>query len=186
MESSRAVRRFTDSALGRAVNHKHANGGGWAEAHLQATNFGLPTERVRPISKRPTPDPRNEVHGATYAVTALRPGDDRHAGDPLQIALREPPGYEHPQPLGPDVLNPGGPRILPVTQEITHGPTESRSAEFQEAAELGALHASLGFYDRRFEGRRHRSGHLYEEPQDPPTRGGWQRDVNTHDRLTRF
>ena len=184
MESSRAVRQFTDTALARATGTSKHAGDGWAERHLQATNFGLPTEPVRPSTKRPSPDPRHETHGATYEmVTHLQ----QQTGDPLK-PHGLPPGYEHPQPLGPDVLDLGGPRIWPVTQEITHGPKQGRREEFdaatQEAVDLAASHAVLGFYDRRYEGRRHRGGHLYEEPQDPPTRGGWQRDTNTLDRLT--
>jgi hypothetical protein len=129
---------------------------------------------------------RQEYNGATYEMVMH---EQRQSGDPLS-AHGLPPGYEHPQHLGPDVLDPGGPRILPVSQEIFHGLRESRGAEFaaaaQQAYETGALHATLGYYDRRFEGRRHRSGYRYEERREPPPRGGWQRDVNTPERLKSF
>lgn len=88
-----------------------------------------------------------------------------------------------------DLIYANAVRALLVSQEIEHGPEQSRSAEFdgsvQEAAALGRYHYAIGFLDRRFfEGRRHFSGYLYEDPREPPTRGGWQRDVNTNDRLT--
>ena len=138
-------------------------------------------------SDRVTAQVRREWHGANYGIQEW--SDDRHAGDPQQIALREPDPYAHPQPLG-DLLDPGGPRIWPVSQEIGHGAAQSRSTEFdaamQEVADLAAHHAEIGFYDRRFEGRRHRSGYLYEERREPPPRGGWQSEVNTHERLTSF
>jgi hypothetical protein len=182
MAGSRAVRRFTDSAISRATNTARHSGDGWAEAHLQATNFGLPVQSDQRKRARATDnDVSREYHGATHNMVM---SEQTQSGDLTPHGV--PPQYAHPQRLGRDVLDPGGPRILPVSQEIEHGPEQSRSAEFQEAAELGALHASLGFYDRRFEGRRHRSGHMYEPRQEAPTRGGWQRDVNTLDRLTNF
>lgn len=154
------VQHFADSALVRAVVRNRDDG-------------ELP-------SKRSAPDPRREYHGPTYQmVTHLQ----QQTGDPLK-PHGVPPGYEHPQRLGPDVLDPGGPRILPVGQEIQHGPQQSRAAEFdaatQEAVDLATWHATVGFYDRRFEGRRYRSGHLYEDRREPPPRGGWQRDVPFH------
>jgi hypothetical protein len=125
-------------------------------------------------------DVRREWHGGTHQLVMH---EQTHEGDPLK-PHDVPPGYEHPQPLGPDVLDPGGARILPVSQDVQHGPERSRSAEFgaarQEVANLAAWHASINFFDRRYEGRRHRSGHLYEEPREPPTRGGWQHDVPFH------
>jgi hypothetical protein len=72
---------------------------------------------------------RREWHGATYGIEEWSKG--RHDRDPEhQIAHREPPGYQHPQHLGPDVLDPGGPRILPVKQRIEHGPHRDREEEF--------------------------------------------------------
>lgn len=80
---------------------------------------------------------RREWHGATHTMVM---SEQTHEGDPLK-PHGVPPGYEHPQRLGPDMLDPGGPRIWPVSQEIEHGPERSRRAEFdeaaQEAAELG-------------------------------------------------
>ena len=187
MESSRAVRRFTDTAIGRATNTARHSGDGWAERHLEATNFGLPPGRdPRMRARRTEPTATHEVHGATYSVTPLS-GDDRHAGDPTPHGV--PPEYSRPRSVL-DLIVAGAPRALPVTQEIPHGPDQSRSAEFdaalQEAADLGAYHGAIGFYDRRYEGRRHRAGHLYEALREPPTRGGWQREVNTNERLTKF
>ena len=141
---SRAQRRFTDSAIGRAVNHRHT-GNGWAERHLEATNFGMPVQTdQRTHSRRTEPTGVNEYHGATHTLVMsvqFKAADPAHPGYFPPHGL--PPGYEHPQRLGPDVLDPGGPRILPVTQEIEHGPELSRSAEFQEAAELGAYHTTM-------------------------------------------
>ena len=65
-------------------------------------------------------------------------------------------------------------------------PSSHEVLSFKRLLSCGALHASLGFLDRRWEGRRYRSGHLYEDLQEPPIRGGWQRDVNTIERLTSF
>jgi hypothetical protein len=79
-----------------------------------------------------------------------------------------------------------------VSQEITHGPDKSRSAEFdaamQEAEYLGAYHHAIGFRDRRYYGRRWRPTDNEDEltPQQPYDTKGWQRDVNTIDRLTNF
>ena len=104
--------------------------------------------------------------------------DQHQSGDALK-PHGVPPGYEHPHPLGSDVLDPGGPRILPVTQETTHGSEQNReAAEFDRAvregiADLAAQHAALGFFDRRFEGRRHRAAAIYEH-QQPYDIKGWQ------------
>jgi hypothetical protein len=186
MDESRELRRFTDSAMARATGTSKHSGEGWAERHLEATAFGLPPTRERPKAKKPESAARHEVHGAVYAVTPLS-GEDRHAGDPTPHGV--PPEYAHPLDLASLIIE-GAPRALPVTQEIEHGQQRSRAEEFDdaaiEAAELGAWHATLGYYDRRYEGRRHRSGFRYQAPQEPPTRGGWQRDVNTHERLTKF
>jgi hypothetical protein len=111
--------------------------------------------------------------------------DQYHEADPQrQIVLREPIDYLHLEPLGPDVLDPGGPRVLPVSQAVQHGPQESREAEFEQgsrdsfsgppyfledfdeefehdirgiAHDVARFHALTGFNDRRIEGRRHRS-----------------------------
>jgi hypothetical protein len=77
----------------------------------------------------------------------------------------------------------GGPRTLPVSQDIEHGPEESRSESFNKGLgqvyDLGAMHwrhglgpeAGLGpwvFRDRRMTGRRYRTAYNGEEPQQPP------------------
>jgi hypothetical protein len=116
---------------------------------------------------------RREVMGPAYELVM---SNQRQAGEPQQIALREPDPYRHPRPLSGWVLDPGGPRIMPASQEIAHGDERNREEEFdqavQQAAELGALHAVLGFRDRRF----------YPKPARV---GGWQADVNTPDKLQR-
>jgi hypothetical protein len=145
-------------------------------------------------------DHRREWHGATYSIS---PSDhDRHGGDPLaQVVRNEPPGYtnrqaierwcrawsdEHPQRLGRDVLDPGGPRILPVSQAVPNGPERSREEEFEQALreDAGALHTfhSLNvFNDRRVEGRRHRPTDFVEDllgsAQVPYDNRGFQRDI---------
>jgi hypothetical protein len=123
---------------------------------------------------------RNEVHGPSYR---LEMSEQRHEGDPQQqLALREPDPYQRPMSVL-DLIVAGAPRALPVSQEIQRGPEQSRSGEFQAAvqaaADLGHLHYSLGYRDRRWEGRRHRPTNNLDDltPQDPPQRGGWQRDV---------
>jgi hypothetical protein len=115
--------------------------------------------------------------GPMYEIESSQ---QRQTGDPMQqiveqLSLREPPGYEHPQRLGSDVLQPGGPRVLPVSQKIQHGPEQSCSEAFdREAREAAAvLHTAfgmLGWRDRRFEGRRFRPTDLVAEldgPQEP-------------------
>jgi hypothetical protein len=111
---------------------------------------------------------RREVHGPTYQMV---PSDQHHAGDPQQqLALREPRGYQRPQSVL-DLIIAGAPRVLAVSQEVGHGPEQSRTGEFEQAiADLGALHYALGFRDRRFEGRRYRSTDNIEDlfgPQKP-------------------
>ena len=70
-----------------------------------------------------------------------------------------------------DFLEPGGPRILPVSGKVAHGSERSRSEEFdqavQAASELGTWHALLGYRDRRFDGRRYRPTWNGDGPQDP-------------------
>jgi hypothetical protein len=109
--------------------------------------------------------------GPTYEIQA---STQRHAGDPTQhvvkqIALREPEAYAHPQPLRGDVLWPGGPRVLPVSQQIEHGPEQSRSREFERgsAAALAAGYGLLAWKDRRIEGRRYRRTNWLSELSGP-------------------
>jgi hypothetical protein len=125
-------------------------------------------------------DARNEIPGPTYE---LRLSEQRQTGDPTPHGI--PSDYAHPQALGRDVLDPGGPRILPVSQKITHGPEQSREEAFdREAREAAAGMVEffnwLGFRDRRAFGRRYRATDNIEDldgAQQPPQRGGWQRDV---------
>jgi hypothetical protein len=176
------MRRLEDTAMDRAVGvdrhsgardepatraslaHAGRNSGGadWpggdgrAEEDLRR-GYGIPPERPRRSStapsRSPRPDTTHEAAGPTYR---LLPSDQEHVGDPLA-----------------QLIIAGGPRALPVTQIVEHGPAESRNEEFEEAARLGELHAHLGYLDRRFEGRRYRSGSLYDleanrpYPKDP-------------------
>jgi hypothetical protein len=126
---------------------------------------------------------RKEVHGPTYQMLD---SDQRQTGDPVyaqvrQIALREPFGFQHPQPLDEGTLQPGGPRTLPVSGQITHGPSGRRLSAFErEVIALGALHGLLGYRDRRFSGRRYRPTDNVQDrdgPQVPPNSQGWQRDL---------
>jgi hypothetical protein len=97
--------------------------------------------------------------GPTYQMRMSRQIQE---GDPVhqivqQLALREPPGYEHPRRLRGDVLQPGGPRIMPVSQKVSHGADISREAAFDkeaaiEAAALAQLYGLMGWKDRRVEG----------------------------------
>jgi hypothetical protein len=152
------------------------------------------------------PDHRNEFHGGVYRITP--PDRDRHAGDPLaQVVLNEPPGYtnrqaierwcrawsdEHPQRLGRDVLDPCGPRILPVLQQVEHGPQRSREEEFEQAlredaAALHTFHSLNLLNDRRIEGRRHRPTDFLEDllgtAKVPYETKRWQADVNRPERF---
>jgi hypothetical protein len=134
-------------------------------------------------------DHRKEFHGATYKIT---PSDrHRHAGDP-QVLLWQPPGYEHPQRLGPDVLGPGGPRVLSVSQQIEHGPERSREEEFEQAlredaAALHTFHSTNLLNDRRREGRRYRETDYVQDllgtAQVPYQTKVWQADVNRPERF---
>jgi hypothetical protein len=109
---------------------------------------------------------RREVPGPTYRMAT---SDQRQEGDPVrQLALREPSGYEHPERLGSDVVEPGGPRILPVSQDVPQGQKMSRNTESERAAaELGALHHALGFRDRRFGYRPTDNVAELDGPQEP-------------------
>jgi hypothetical protein len=55
---------------------------------------------------------------------------------------------------------------------------EKRSSHGQRLSEPGT--PASNFYDRRFEGRRHRSGSLYEDPREPPVRGGTSKRREHH------
>jgi hypothetical protein len=120
---------------------------------------------------------QQEVHGPTYQI---RPSEQRHEGDPTQdivqqIALREPPEYQHPQRLGRDTLDPGGPRVLPVSGAVSHGSKMSRTEAFEQAqraaaAEMSFAYGLLGWKDRRREGRRFRPTDTVQDmmgPQEP-------------------
>jgi hypothetical protein len=159
---------------------------GQAERRLEGQNFGLPVERERRQSKSVEPSARNEVMGARYET---EPSRQRQEGDPTPHGVG---AYAHPMWLGSLMIE-GAPRALPVTQQIEHGPVQSRSAEFDQAvldaADLGRVHRALGFRDRRFYGRRYRPTDNEDElngRQPPYDTQGWQRDVNTMDRLTNF
>jgi hypothetical protein len=103
---------------------------------------------------------QREVAGPVYRMVR---SEGRRAGDPgRQLAVREPAGYEHPQRLGSDVLEPAGPRILPVTQHVSDGSEVSREEAFdlavrEAAADMAVRHGAvptvLGWRDRRLEGR---------------------------------
>jgi hypothetical protein len=89
-----------------------------------------------------------------------------------------------------DLIYANAGRALPVTQEIQHGPEQSRSAEFDgaiaEAANLGAttVQSASMTADLKIGGI---ALDIYTRcPGDPPPRSGWQRDTNTQDRLTNF
>ena len=133
-------------------------------------------------------DHKREFHGGVYRIT---PSDrDRHAGDPQVLAWGA-PGYRHPQPLDRDVLDPGGPRVLPVSQQVQHGSERSREEEFeqalrQDAAALHAFHSLNVFNDRRVEGRRYRETDFVEDilgsANIPYNNRGWQRDAVPFDR----
>jgi hypothetical protein len=132
-------------------------------------------------------DHRNEIHGATYTITPM--DSYRHAGDPMVL---EPPGYQHPQRLGRDVLDPVGPRILPVSQAVPHGVEPSREDEFERAIREGAFylaqyHARVGWRDRRMYGRRYRPtdnlADLTDTPQRPYDTKRFQADVNRPERF---
>jgi hypothetical protein len=168
MTANDDVARFRESALVRAVVRNRHDG--------------------EPPSGRPTPDPSREFHGATHTITAGIRGDDPAYYPPHGL----PPQYQRPMSVM-DLIVAGAPRALPVTQEIPHGPEQSRSAEFdaarQEAADLGHYHYAIGFRDRRFYGRRWRKTDNESElqgPQQPYDIKGLQRDVNTLDRLQTF
>jgi hypothetical protein len=115
-------------------------------------------------------DATKEWKGAGHRMAQ---SEQKQTGDPQQIALREPPGYQHPRSVM-DLIVAAAPRALPVSQEIEHGPdqSQSRSLEFEEAWQ-----DAIGYYDRRPEGRRYRNTYLGAGPQEPPPRGGWQADV---------
>jgi hypothetical protein len=129
-------------------------------------------------SGRGSYDHTKEWHGPSYQMLM---SDQRQEGDPGKVPPGLPPGYRRPMSVM-DLIVAGAPRVLPVSQAITHGPEQSRGAEFDEAvqaaADLGALHFALGFRDRRYEGGRHRPTDNVEDltPQEPPQRG-WQADV---------
>jgi hypothetical protein len=74
------------------------------------------------------------------------------------------------------VLDPGGPRILPVTQQVQHGPQQSREDEFEQAiregvADMATYYGTFIFRDRRLEGPRYRQtsnvSELVDGPQQP-------------------
>ena len=214
---SREVRRFTDTALARATNtQRHTgqqsrqlpatrqpleDGGGWihgevdgAERFLEATNFGQPPAQERPKTKRAEPAARHEVHGATYKTVMH---EQTQSGDPLRFPPHGvPPQYAHPMNLR-SLISEDAVRALPVSQEIEHGPSQSRTAEFASAAEedyvmrqAGFLvhhhYATVGFRDRRSDGRRFRPTDNTEDmygPQEPYNIES-QTDHNTMDRLT--
>jgi hypothetical protein len=110
---------------------------------------------------------RSEMHGPTYR---LEMSEQRQEGDPQQIALREPSPYEHPEKLGTDVLEPGGPRVLPVSQMATHGPQLGRSDAFvmDDPVDLALLYTAIGWKDRRVEKRRYSYTNWQREAEEGP------------------
>lgn len=123
-------------------------------------SFELPgSSTMARRAERDAAQVRKEVTGPTYQMVL---SDQRQEAEPHGV----PPGYEHPLDLRGFIIA-GGPRVLPVSQEIEHGPQPSRSEEFEQAmqtvANLGALHRAIGFKDRRFYGRRYRPTDDIEE-----------------------
>jgi len=126
---------------------------------------------------------RREMMGPTYQMVQ---SDQHQEGEPGQIALREPPGYEHPQRLSGWLLDPGGPRAWPVSQRVEHGDQQRREEAFQEAvlrglaAAVSEYHSLVMFRDRRLEGRRYRETNNIDDllgPQESNRVQGWQADV---------
>jgi hypothetical protein len=139
-------------------------------------------------------DARHELHGATYKTVMH---EQTQSGDPLRFPPHGvPPQYAHPMNLR-SLISEDAVRALPVSQEIEHGPSQSRTAEFASAAEedyvmrqAGFLvhhhYATVGFRDRRSDGRRFRPTDNTEDmygPQEPYNIES-QTDHNTMDRLT--
>jgi hypothetical protein len=137
-------------------------------------------------------DARREVHGATHEIL---PSLQRQEGDASYGQHGVPEEFDRPSMV--DLL-PSAPRMLPVSQDVEHGPAEDRDAAFwlaiQQAHDLGAMHGACGlglevalgpsvFRDRRFWGRRHRPGFDDAEasqpyaPADAPADMEWIRFV---------
>jgi len=126
---------------------------------------------------------RREMMGPTYEIEQ---SDQHQEGEPGQMALREPAGYEHPQHLSGWLLDSGGPRVWPVSQRVSYGSEQSREEAFQDAvlrglaAAVSDYHSQVMFRDRRIEGRRYRRTNNIEDllgPQEPHDTKGWQDDV---------
>ena len=122
MESSREVRRFHDTAI-RATNTAKHSGDGWAERHLEATNFGIPVQRDQrqssPVDREPTTtDEVSRCDLQTWLVIS----ELTQEGDPdasrCAAWLRTSAATEDA------IVDPGGPRVLPVSQEVQHGPRQ--------------------------------------------------------------
>lgn len=161
----------------------------WMIEGLRSGHNGTLTPSERAADERDSVSVRREYHGATYAVTPLT-GKDRHSGDRTPHGV--PPEYAHPMDLTSLIVE-DAPRALPVTQEIQHGPEQSRSTEFARGSAddeehimrhaallVHAYYATVGFKDRRIEGRRFRQTNNVEEmdgPQQPYDIAGWQRDI---------
>jgi hypothetical protein len=135
------------------------------------------------LARQRNEDVSHEVLGASYEFVM---SEGRHAGDPIKRPQGVPAAWAHPQRLGPDVLQPGGPRILPVSQEVEHRPEQSREEAFwawalrQDGATLAEFYGDLGFRDRRVSGRRYRGTENVDElfaPQESNRVKGWQRDL---------
>src|SRR5262249_42557374 len=146
----------------------------------QRMTFDIPGQvQVQTRAEKDNALVSREVMGPTYELLM---SNQRQAGDPhQQLALRELDPYQHPQHLGGDVLDAGGPRVWPTSGRVSYGDERNRGEEFdqavQEAAALGSLHRILGFQDRRFSGRRYRPTDNVEEllgPQSPYDTKGWQ------------
>jgi hypothetical protein len=139
----------------------------------RATGWKRQPVRRTTLARQTDEDVSGEYLGATYKML---PSLQRQEGDHLLAGQRVPHGvgaYTHPQYLTGWALDPGGPRIMPVSQRIEQGPECDRQAEFERGAGL-ALHnyyLVVGWRDRRHTGRRPRGtdngGEAVWGPQEP-------------------
>ncbi len=133
-----------------------------------AYSFDIPGWKRQEQANRDAYHAQRGWHGPTYQMVTHHQTQEGDAAKPHGV----PPGYEHPEPLGGDLLDPGGPRILPVTQQVQHGPDQSRAEAFdrEAAAGMAEFYGVLGFKDRRAFGRRHRATDDIRDldgPQEP-------------------
>jgi hypothetical protein len=150
----------------------------FAESSVTRGKFPVPVKT--PMKSRPDYAVTGEYVGGAYEMVMH---EQRQEGDVLK-PHGVPPACVHPQPLGRDVLDPGGPRVLPVSQRAEHGSQLSRQEEFerglrQDGATMAWSYGELGFHDRRIDGRRYRGTNSDEllGPQRPYKTKGWQADI---------